>query len=78
MMAVLKEVVLYPELTSMPHYSLALTLHRSPRLVTEPMVAIPWPLPLEYFKDKWRLMDAKSQSDLINQGRQKACSMLDK
>ena len=78
MVAVLKEVVLYPEFPSTPHYSLAIKLHRSPRLVTEPMVAIPRPLPFEDFKDRWRLMDEKSRSDLINQGHQKARSMLDK
>ena len=32
----------------------------------------------EGFKDRWRLMDEKSRSDLINQGHQKARSMLDK
>ena len=57
MLAFLKMVELYPTFPTTPHYSSAITFHRSPRLVSEPMVAVPRPLPLEEFKDKWRVMD---------------------
>jgi hypothetical protein len=73
---ILRTVELEPNFPSTPHYSFCIELHCSPRLVTEPMLVLPRPLPMEDFKAVWRKMKESEQSMLVNRGRQKAQSML--
>ena len=69
---------LVPEFPSKPHYAFCMELHRSPRVVTEPMLILPRPLPMEEFKARWRTSNASEQSNLVNQARQLAKNMLAK
>ena len=69
-------VYLVPEFPTKPHYSFCLELHRSPRLVREPMLVIPRPLPMEAFKEFWRGASEWAQANLVNQARQIAKGML--